>query len=70
MGFKLADKVIADFGDTIIVDQRPQLAGKQLSFVIRASGKKPTPIIKPDTPTISQPVTVESVKETKETTNA
>jgi translation initiation factor IF-3 len=45
IGFKLADKVIADFGDTIIVDQRPQLAGKQLSFVIRASGKKPTPDI-------------------------
>ena len=35
MGFKLADKVIADFGDKIIVDQAPQLAGKQLNFVIR-----------------------------------
>lgn len=40
IGFKLAEKVIADFSDTIIVDQRPQLAGKQLSFVIRSSGKK------------------------------
>jgi translation initiation factor IF-3 len=49
IGFKLADKVIADFGDTIIVDQRPQLAGKQLSFVIRASGKKPAPKEEPDT---------------------
>ena len=35
IGFKLADKVIVDFGDTIVVDQPPQLAGKQLSFVIR-----------------------------------
>lgn len=39
IGFKLADKVIADFGDTIVVDQRPQLAGRQLNFVARASGK-------------------------------
>lgn len=43
IGFRLAEKVIADFGDTIILDQPPQLAGKQLSFVIRASGKKPAP---------------------------
>ena len=35
IGFKLADKVIVDFGDTIVVDQPPVLAGKQLSFVIR-----------------------------------
>lgn len=39
IGFKLADKVIADFGDTIVVDQPPQFAGKQLNFVIRSSGK-------------------------------
>lgn len=41
IGFKIAQRVIEDFGDTIIVDQQPQLAGKQLSFVIRGSGKKP-----------------------------
>lgn len=35
IGFNIANKVIEDFGDTIIVDQQPQLAGKQLSFVIR-----------------------------------
>lgn len=40
IGFKIAAKVIEDFGDTIIVDQQPQLAGKQLSFVVRSSGKK------------------------------
>ncbi len=39
IGFKLADKVIADFGDTIVVDQAPQFAGKQLNFVVRGSGK-------------------------------
>lgn len=37
LGFKLAEKVIASFGDTIVVDQQPQLAGKQLSFVIRSN---------------------------------
>jgi translation initiation factor IF-3 len=39
IGFKLADKVINDFGDTIVVDQQPQLAGKQLSFVIRSNAR-------------------------------
>ena len=37
MGFTLAEKVINRFGDDITVDQKPQLAGKQLSFVIRSS---------------------------------
>jgi translation initiation factor IF-3 len=37
LGFKIAEKVIASFGDTILVDQQPQLAGKQLSFVIRSN---------------------------------
>ena len=37
LGFKLADKVITDFGDRIIVDQVPQLAGKQLNFVLRVN---------------------------------
>jgi translation initiation factor IF-3 len=41
IGFRIAQKVIEDFGDAIIVDQQPQLAGKQLNFVIRSSGKKP-----------------------------
>lgn len=40
IGFNIAQRVIDDFGDTIVVDQPPQLAGKQLSFVIRSSGKK------------------------------
>jgi translation initiation factor IF-3 len=39
IGFKHAEQVIADFGDTIVVDQAPQFAGKQLNFVIRSSGK-------------------------------
>lgn len=42
LGFKIAEKVIASFGDTIIVDQQPQLAGKQLSFVIRSNNHAKT----------------------------
>jgi translation initiation factor IF-3 len=42
IGFKLAEKVIALFGDQIVVDQQPQLAGKQLSFVIRSSTRSST----------------------------
>lgn len=37
LGFKLAEKVIEGFGETIIVEQKPQLAGKQLNFVIRSN---------------------------------
>jgi len=37
IGFTLAEKVIEGFGDTIVVDQAPQLAGKQLNFVIRSN---------------------------------
>lgn len=40
IGFKLADKVINAFGSAIVVDQPPQLAGRQLTFVIRATGKQ------------------------------
>ncbi len=40
IGFQIAERILEDFGDTIIVDQQPQLAGKQLNFVIRTSGKK------------------------------
>ncbi len=42
IGFKLADKVIANFGDKIVVDQTPQFAGKQLNFVIRSSSNAKT----------------------------
>ena len=37
LGFKLAERVIVGFEDKIVVDQSPQLAGKQLSFVIRSN---------------------------------
>lgn len=37
IGFTLATKVIEQFNDTITVDQPPQLAGKQLIFVIRSN---------------------------------
>lgn len=38
MGFQLADRVIQLLGESIAVDQQPQLAGKQLSFIIRSTG--------------------------------
>lgn len=37
IGFKLADRVINEYGDRIVVEQSPQLAGKQLSFVVRSN---------------------------------
>ena len=43
IGFELAQRVMDSFGDTIVVDQPPQLAGKQLNFVMRSSGKKAAP---------------------------
>ena len=41
IGFRIAQRVIDDLGDTVVVEQQPQLAGRQLSFVLRHSGKKP-----------------------------
>ena len=38
IGFTLANKVIELLGEKIAVDQQPQLAGKQLIFVVRSSG--------------------------------
>lgn len=35
LGFKLAKRVIEELGEDIAVEQQPQLAGKQLHFVIR-----------------------------------
>ncbi len=37
LGFTLADRVIEKFGEGIVVDQKPQLAGRQLNFVIRSN---------------------------------
>jgi translation initiation factor IF-3 len=42
IGFQIAQRVIESFGDTIVVDQPPQLAGRQLNLVLRSSGKKAT----------------------------
>lgn len=35
LGFKLAERIVNELGDRIIVDQNPIFAGRQLSFVIR-----------------------------------
>ncbi len=40
IGFKLAERVIEQYAETAIVDQAPQLNGKQLIFVLRSSGAK------------------------------
>ncbi|MCA9333821.1 translation initiation factor IF-3 [Candidatus Saccharibacteria bacterium] len=37
IGFNLAQRIIERFGDTIAVDQQPQMAGRQIIFVIRSS---------------------------------
>jgi translation initiation factor IF-3 len=43
LGFKLAEKLIDSFNGTVAVDSAPQLNGKQLIFMIRSNGAKPTP---------------------------
>lgn len=40
LGFKLADKITAELGDEVIVDQPPQFAGKQLNFVVRSNSHR------------------------------
>jgi len=35
LGFKLAERVINDLGEGVVVDQPPQFAGRQLNFVVR-----------------------------------
>ena len=42
IGFKLAERVIERYGDSVVVDQQPQLNGKQLIFVLRSSGHAKT----------------------------
>lgn len=53
LGFKLAEKIIDSFNGTIAVDSQPQLNGKQLIFMIRGTGAKPTP--KPEAPESTTP---------------
>jgi translation initiation factor IF-3 len=35
LGFKQAERIINDLGEGVVVDQNPQFAGRQLTFVIR-----------------------------------
>lgn len=42
VGFKLAEKIIESFNDEVTVDQKPQFAGRQLSFVIRRANNAKT----------------------------
>lgn len=80
IGFKLADRVIQDiFGDSIIVDQNPQFAGKQLNFVVRQNPKAVKVVAKPVETDASEPaeqaasvriVNAKPVKEDKEKEDA
>lgn len=40
LGFKLAERIIEILGETISVDQPPQFAGRQLTFVVRSTSAK------------------------------
>ncbi|HEU5004952.1 MAG TPA: translation initiation factor IF-3 [Candidatus Saccharimonadales bacterium] len=40
LGFKLADRIVSELGEDISVDQEPQFAGRQLSFVVRSKNAK------------------------------
>lgn len=40
LGFKLADRIVAELGEDTVVDQPPQFAGRQLSFTIRSKNAK------------------------------
>ncbi len=40
LGFKLAERVKSELGDSVTSDQEPEFAGRQLSFVVRNSHAK------------------------------
>jgi translation initiation factor IF-3 len=54
IGFQLAQRVTDWFNDAAVVDQPPQLAGRQLNFVIRSSGKKKSANVSIDEPAVSE----------------
>lgn len=40
IGFQLADRIIDGFGEEVVVEQKPQFAGRQITFVLRRSNAK------------------------------
>lgn len=36
LGYEMIDKIVADLGDEIVVEQKPQMAGRNLSVVVRS----------------------------------
>jgi len=40
LGYKLAERVVSELGEDTVVDQEPQFAGRQLSFVVRRKNAK------------------------------
>jgi translation initiation factor IF-3 len=39
LGFKLADRIIEQLGENVVVDQAPQFAGRQLNLVVRSTNR-------------------------------
>lgn len=54
IGFQLAQKIIDSFGTDIAVDSQPQLAGKQLNFIVRWTGAAPKPAATPPEPVAAE----------------
>lgn len=40
LGYKLAERIIEILGEAVNVDQQPQFAGRQLTFVVRSTNAK------------------------------
>lgn len=59
LGFKMAERIINDYGDAIVVESQPQFAGKQLNFVVRGNPAAKT----------TKPKATEAKNEATEVTN-
>lgn len=58
IGFQLAQKIIDGFGEQIAVDSQPQLAGRQLNFVVRWTGAH----LKPAQPKVAEVAAAETAQ--------
>jgi translation initiation factor IF-3 len=71
IGYQLAQRVIDGFGDTIVVEQQPSLAGRQLSFTVRtAAGKTPALLGAPAVEAATTTEPTEPIEEAKEKIDA
>ncbi len=63
LGFKMAERIINDYGDAIVVESKPQFAGKQLNFVVRSN---PAAKVSKPKPTDTKDNATEVTNNTKE----